>query len=117
MFYKEKKTEIEEGEDQLELSVSVCRGIFVSFVVSVSETSSICCSEPAVVAVGIETTGEIIAGEFRCCCCCSCSYSLIKRFFNGCALFDETDVVGEADDDTGDAIVGGVLPLTLLCIG
>jgi hypothetical protein len=58
-----------------------------------------------------EWTGETRTGELR---CCSCSYSLIKRFFNGCALFDDTDVVGEFAEDTGDAINGGVTPLELI---
>ena len=65
---------------------------------------------------GVGITGEIVAGEFRC-CCCSSSYSLIKRFFSGWALFEETDVVGDADDETGEAMAGGVLPLMVACNG
>lgn len=65
-----------------------------------------------------DVPGDIIAGEFRCCCCCCCSnsYSLSKRFLSGCALFDETDVVGETDDDIGDVAIGGVLLLVLDCV-
>lgn len=82
------------------------------------------CSEPVTVdsvlaggGVGVDVgiTGEFVAGEFR--CCCSSSYSLIKRFFSGCALFEETDVVGDADDETGETMAGGVLPLMLACNG
>ena len=68
--------------------------IAVSFAVSGSAASfSACRSRVVDVASdlvlaggggGVETAGEIAAGEFRCCCCCcSNSYSLIKRFFNG----------------------------------
>lgn len=54
-------------------------------------------------------------GEFR--CCCSCSYSLMSLFFNGCALFDVADVVGETEDETGELIVGGVFPVVMVNVG
>ncbi len=79
-----------------------------SFVVSASDISSIFWSG-IVGSVFVVGLGEIVAGEFRC-CCCSSSYSLIKRFLSGCALFDETDVVGDAADETGDVAIGGVFP-------
>ncbi len=83
---------------------------------STLETSSVFCSGiiglidssvDSIFVVG--GVGDFIVGEFRCCCCCSNSYSLIKRFLSGCALFDETDVVGDADDDIGDVAIGGLL--------
>jgi hypothetical protein len=57
-------------------------------------------------SVFVGSVGDFIVGEFR---CCSSSYSLIKRFFSGCALFDETDVVGDAEDEMGDVAIGGLL--------
>ena len=69
------------------------------------------------VDIRLRLFGETVVGELRCCCCCSCSYSLISRFFSGCALFDETEVVGDAEDDTGELIVGGVFPVATVSIG
>ena len=110
------------------------RSVSGSFVVSASEMLSIFSSGIAEVGLPIGSSddsvvadvsgggvvdagiaGETAVGEFR--CCCSCSYSLIKRFFSGCALFDDTDVVGDAEEDTGEVAIGGVLLLGLVCIG
>jgi len=88
--------------------------VVASLAVSTSETSSVVCSG----IVGFELligssvgggVGDFIVGEFRCCCCCSSSYSLIKRFLSECALFDETDAVGDVDDEIGDVAIGGLL--------
>ncbi len=76
--------------------------------------SSVVSDFVAVGGGGVDITGDTITGEFR---CCSSSYSLIKRFLSGCALFDEIDVVGDVDDETGDVAIGGVLVLVFVCIG
>ena len=51
--------------------------------------------------VSFAAAGDGPMGDVR---CCSSSYSLIRRFFSECALFDEADGVGEL-------IKGGVCPL------
>ena len=60
------------------------------------------------------TMSEAAVGELCCsccCCCCSNSYSLINRFLSEWGLFEEIEVVGDADDDTGEVAIGGVLLL------
>lgn len=109
----------EKRNNYVDGSVSSEELLVVSFVGSVSDMSSIFCSR--LVEFGGSSVdsgfvgggggvGDLVTGEFRCCCCCCCSnsYSLIKRFFSGWALFDEIDVVGDADDDIGDADIGGL---------
>jgi hypothetical protein len=102
---------LREKKDHVGDSASSVGLVTDSFAGSASETSSIFCSGIVdSVFVDVVGLGNIRAGELRCCCCCcSSSYSLIKRFLSGCALFDETDVVGDADDETGDVAIGGVI--------
>ncbi len=99
-------------KNQVEDSVSSVELTVASLAVSTSETSSRFCSEIVVFELltgssVVGGVGDLITGEFLC-CCCSSSYSLIKRFLSGWALFDDTDVVGDADDDMGDVDIGGL---------
>lgn len=107
------------NKNQVEDSVSSGGLVVGSLVVSTSETSLVFCSGIVEFELLIGSSIDSVfvvggvgdlegAGEFRC-CCCSNSYSLIKRFLSGWALLDDTDVVGDADDDIGDVDIGGLL--------